>query len=86
MCVCMCSIVRRLYLLLSLFTDDVGVMRKVTTNGQTEREKMGRVEQQEREREKKICSAPRKRESENEEIAKRISTLNSEIHRERKRG
>jgi hypothetical protein len=40
----------------------------------------------EREREKKICSTLRKRESENEEIAECVSTLNSGIHRERKRG
>jgi hypothetical protein len=50
---------------------------------------MGRVEQQERERERgkeEICSTLRKRESENEEIAECVSTLNSGICRKRKRG
>lgn len=49
---------------------------------------MGRVEQQEREcvyaREENLFS-PKKRESENEEIAECVSTLNSGICRERKK-
>jgi hypothetical protein len=63
-------------------------MRKVTMNGQRGREGEDeeKVEQQETGREKKICSTLRKRESENEEIAECVSTLNSGICRKRKKG
>jgi hypothetical protein len=54
-------------------------------NGQREREKEDGESRTTREREKKICSTLRKRESENEEIAERVSTLNSGICRKRKR-
>jgi len=84
----MCSVVRRSYLQLSLLTDDVWSNEKSDyERAKRERKKMRRVEQQERERGKEeICSTLRKRESENEEIAERVSTLNSGICRKRKRG
>jgi hypothetical protein len=80
--VCVCSVVRRSHLLLSLFTDDVWSNEK----SDYERAKRERVEQQnsERGREENLFS-PKKRESEHEEIAKYIPALNSGIYRTRKR-
>ncbi len=47
---CMCSVVRRSYLQLSLLTDDVWSNEKSDyERAKRERKKMGRVEQQERE-------------------------------------